>query len=228
MDTHYKIIGGDGAEYGPVSLAELQGWIGDGRVAGTTQVWRSDVSLWSTADRYQELQQDLTRLYANSPAMVQQLSRPVGFWARLGAYLVDQIVLLPVFIALWLPIADARHWDRLPPQPPTVVNDVTTAKVSADVAIWVDRASLVFFPVFFAYEVLLNGSFGATLGKMLIGARIRQFDGSRLTFSRAILRWLAARLSQFLLFGGFLLVAIRADKRGLHDFLAGTKVVYLR
>ena len=45
MDTEYKIIGGDGAEYGPASLDELKIWIGDGRVAGSTQVWRNDLAL---------------------------------------------------------------------------------------------------------------------------------------------------------------------------------------
>ena len=95
MDAQYKIIGGDGAEYGPVSLEELQTWISDGRVSGATQVWRSDMSLWSTADRYQELQQALSRLYAKAPATVQSLGRPAGFWARAAAYLLDQLVQNP-------------------------------------------------------------------------------------------------------------------------------------
>jgi len=228
MDTEYKIIGGDGVEYGPVSLDELQAWITDGRVAGATQVWLSDVSLWSTADRYQELQADLSRLYANAAAIVQQIGRPAGFWARVGAYLLDQLILIPLFVLLWFPVADAMQWQRLPPDLPTELTDDTKTKFSADCTVWVDRAALIYLPIFFVYDVLLNGTFGATLGKMAIGAQIRLLDGSRLTYSRATLRWWAARLSQFLLFGGFLIVALRADKRGLHDFLAGTKVVYQR
>jgi len=61
METEYKIIGGDGAEYGPASLDELKSWIGDGRVAGFTQVWRSDLALWTPAARFAELQQALAR-----------------------------------------------------------------------------------------------------------------------------------------------------------------------
>jgi uncharacterized RDD family membrane protein YckC len=228
MDAQYKIIGGDGAEYGPVPLDELQGWIIDGRVSGATQVWRSDMSLWSPADRYQELQQDLSRLYASSAAIMRASGRPAGFWARLGAYLLDQLVLIPLFVMVWFPVADALQWQRLPPEKPAEINNATLAKFGADWTVWADRAALVYLPLFMLYDVLLNGTFGATFGKMAIGAQIRLLDGSRLTYSRAMLRWWAARLSQFILFGGFLLIAVRADKRGLHDLLAGTKVIYQR
>jgi hypothetical protein len=54
-DLTYKIIGVDGKEYGPVALAELQKWIGEGRITGTTQVSRSDQPSWSTAASFPEL-----------------------------------------------------------------------------------------------------------------------------------------------------------------------------
>jgi uncharacterized RDD family membrane protein YckC len=76
--------------------------------------------------------------------------------------------------------------------------------------------------------VLLNGRFGATLGKMAVGARITLLDGSPIGYTRALLRWPAARLSEFLFFAGYLLIALRPDKRALHDLLAGTKVVCTR
>jgi uncharacterized RDD family membrane protein YckC len=92
----------------------------------------------------------------------------------------------------------------------------------------VNRTLPFYYPLFFLYEVFLNGRFGATLGKMAIGARIVLADNSRLGYGRAALRWLAARISDFLFFGGYLLIALRPDKRALHDLLAGTKVVYKR
>ncbi len=228
METQYKIIGGDGAEYGPASLTELQSWIRDGRVARATQVWRDDLSRWWPADRYEELQTDLTRLYATNETIVQQMTRPAGFWARVGAYLLDRAALLPIFAILWFPIADAQHWLRAPPQIPTQLNDETVQKFKTESADWADHAMMVWLPLLMVYEVAFNGAFGATLGKMAIGARIRQANGARLTYSRAMLRWWAERLSEFMFYAGFLIVAIRPDKRGLHDLLAGTKVVYQR
>jgi uncharacterized RDD family membrane protein YckC len=136
--------------------------------------------------------------------------------------------LIPLFVILWFPVADAMEWQRLPPVAPTEINDATVEKFSAECTVWCNRAFVIYLPIFLIYDVVFNGTFGATLGKMAIGAQVRLLDGSRLTYSRAMVRWWAARLSQFLLCGGFLLIALRADKRGLHDFLAGTKVVYQR
>jgi len=55
MDSTYKIIGADGKEYSPVALAELQKWVGEGRITGATQVSRSDQQGWSTAASFPEL-----------------------------------------------------------------------------------------------------------------------------------------------------------------------------
>ena len=55
MDVQYTIAGADGQTYGPVSLAELQTWIQDGRVGAQTNVLRSDVNSWYPAGQYQEL-----------------------------------------------------------------------------------------------------------------------------------------------------------------------------
>ena len=118
MDPEYKIIGGDGAEYGPASLDELKRWIGDGRVAGSTQVWRNDLALWTPAARYAELQQALARLQASvQPGALRQGLRAAGFWPRLGAYLLDWVIQGMIFgmICQW------RHWQI--PVIPAVLND---------------------------------------------------------------------------------------------------------
>ena len=55
MEPTYKIIGGDGKEYGPVSLNQLKSWIGEGRIDGEIQVMRSDQSTWGPAASLPEL-----------------------------------------------------------------------------------------------------------------------------------------------------------------------------
>jgi uncharacterized RDD family membrane protein YckC len=219
MDTEYKIIGGDGAEYGPASLDELKSWIGDGRVAGSTQVWRSDLALWTPAARYAELQQALARLHASvSPAALSQTLRAAGFWPRLAAYLLDRVVLVMLFglICQW------KHWEM--PVFPEVLNKDTFQQYLDQCAqllpYWVILMVL--------YDVLLNGTFGATLGKMAVGAKIIVADGSPLGYSRALLRSLAARFTEMMFFLGYLWIVVRSDKRGLHDLLAGTRVVLQR
>jgi uncharacterized RDD family membrane protein YckC len=222
----YKIIGGDDAEYGPASLDELKGWIRDGRVADQTKVWRSDLAMWSSADRYTELHEELSRLNADAAMLANREARPVGFWARFGAYLIDHFLLSVVFIMVWIPIANGEHWAM--PALPTESTQAALQQFSAQFNVWLDRALPVFYPIFLIYEVLLNGRFGATLGKMAIGAKITMVDGSPIGYGRASLRWFAERLSDFALFTGYLLILVRSDKRALHDLLAGTKVIYKR
>ena len=64
MELTYKIIGADGAEYGPVTIEELKHWVLDGRVAAATHVWRNDLSRWLPAARYTELQPELDQITA--------------------------------------------------------------------------------------------------------------------------------------------------------------------
>src|SRR5688572_21886719 len=90
----YKIIGADGREYGPVTLAELQDWSRQGRVAGNTQVLRSDETSWKSAADYPELALPA----APPPAFaVERGVHPVGFWARVGASLIDSMLIGVVF-----------------------------------------------------------------------------------------------------------------------------------
>lgn len=220
MDTEYKIIGGDGAEYGPASLDELKNWIGDGRVAGSTQVWRSDLALWTPAARYAELQQALARLQASvSPAAPNQALRAAGFWPRLGAYLLDSAVLAMLFAM----ICQWKHWPI--PVFPEVVNLDTLRHYLDEQSLFARTASPYLFLLMVLYDVLLTGTFGATLGKMAVGAKIIGADGSPLRYGRALLRSLAARITFYV---GFLWILARPDKRALHDLLAGTRVVLQR
>ena len=75
------------------------------------------------------------------------------------------------------------------------------------------------------YTVLLNGWFGATVGKLGLGARIVNLDGSPIGLGKALLRWFATIASNLTFGIGYLMVAFRKDKRALHDLLAATKVV---
>jgi uncharacterized RDD family membrane protein YckC len=221
MDVNYKIIGGDGLEYGPVNLEEIKEWIRDGRVAWMSRVWRSDLASWSQADRYSELRPDLARLRQAAAA---RAVRPCGFWARLAAHILDQLIWGMIFFVIWTPIAQARHWPM--PDWPRDLTDVTFQKFLQDLSLWIDRAAPVLYPVYLFYDVLLTGRFGATIGKMAVGARVTLRDGSPIGYNRALLRWLASRFCDLTFCAGYLLIALRADKRGLHDLLAGTKVVY--
>jgi uncharacterized RDD family membrane protein YckC len=92
--------------------------------------------------------------------------------------------------------------------------------------VFVNRFVLIYYPISLVYEVFMNGTYGATLGKMAIGVKILRVDGVRLGYSTAFLRWLATRLSDMAFCIGYFFIAVREDKRAMHDLIAGTKVVF--
>src|SRR5437870_4613013 len=51
----YKMRGADGKEYDPVSLDQLQQWIGDGRINAQTLVQGPSAAEWKAASEFPEL-----------------------------------------------------------------------------------------------------------------------------------------------------------------------------
>ena len=64
-----------------------------------------------------------------------------------------------------------------------------------------------------------------TGGKRVLGLYVLRPDGSKVGVGRAFARYFAHTLSAMVLFTGHLLIAIRKDKRGLHDLICDTVVV---
>ena len=51
----YRIIGGDGVEYGPISMEQLKQWLQEGRVNGLTQVRFDGTTEWKPLNSFPEL-----------------------------------------------------------------------------------------------------------------------------------------------------------------------------
>jgi uncharacterized RDD family membrane protein YckC len=222
----YKIIGGDGREYGPVSMIELKAWVRDGRISRNTLLWRGDSQTWLPAHTFSEIEFELRELYEKHPELQQQIFEAVGFWPRLGAFIIDTVVLWVIFSLVW-PIV-TRTLDVAQPTPTKIANIEEFITMVETFRPFFLLQMAIYLPIQMVYAVILNGHFGATLGKMVIGAQVVRADGSRLGYGFAFLRWLAERISAFICYLGYLFIAIRADKRGLHDLIAGTRVIYRR
>jgi uncharacterized RDD family membrane protein YckC len=76
------------------------------------------------------------------------------------------------------------------------------------------------------YPVLESSRWQATLGKRFYGLSVVTPWGTRISFVRALVRHLAKYLSGALFGIGYLMIAWRSDKRGLHDLIAGTHVAW--
>lgn len=78
-------------------------------------------------------------------------------------------------------------------------------------------------PLYYALQE--SSSAQATLGKRALGIKVVDLQGKRISFGRALGRWIATALSYLTLYIGFLMAAFTQRKQALHDFVAGTLVV---
>ncbi len=225
MDVQYKMIGGDGREYGPASFDEIKQWIREGRIGAATMIWRSDSQTWMPAARLSEFEADFGIPKAPPIAPV-----VVGFMPRATAYGIDQIILTIIVYTIWgIFFAHKPGWqvpsiDLFNPDPSMDLTQLLTVMKAFG-----NKILILYLPTILIYEVAMNGAFGATFGKMIMGMRIVRMDNSRINYDTALLRWIGERFSEmFLFYAGHLFVAFRSDKRALHDLIARTHVIYKR
>ena len=159
--------------------------------------------------------------YAPEPARP-EVVLVAGFWRRLAAALVDTAIVVPVVWVLALVMGGilgvhlpaARH--RGPDFWLDLMLEGQAAFVGAT-ALAVVCASL--------YMLLFQGMLGHTPGMRLWGLRVIDVHGNRPGIGRAALRVVGALVSVATLWLGFVWIAFDREKRGLHDWLAGTYVI---
>ncbi|MBA3051721.1 RDD family protein [bacterium] len=136
--------------------------------------------------------------------------KPAGFWIRAIALFFDSIILT---IAGGLIGA---------------VLGFLLALAVGDVSGFMPLFNLVGFVIGAAYYICMHGSYGQTLGKMLIGIKVIKINDEPLSYGTALLRYIGRILNIITLFIGYIIVAFNRKKRGMHDFIAGTKVIYVK
>jgi len=140
-----------------------------------------------------------------------------GFWIRFVAYLLDGILLNIVF---WIVFAIVGI-DIIPVDPAKIDPEVFMSQMGT--------VELVALAVTWLYFALMESSArGATVGKMVLGLRVVDDLGNRISFARATGRFFAKFISAVILLIGFLMAAFTDRKRALHDIIAGTVVVKVR
>ena len=146
-----------------------------------------------------------------------------GFWIRLLAHLIDHVILgaiaAPLFFITVLPsiIRIARQADQdQEPSPEMIIAIISSAFVFIALA----------FVGQWLYEALLtSSSWQATIGKKVLRLKVVDEAGNRIGFGRATGRFFAKILSSMFFCIGFIMIAFTERKTGLHDMLAGTRVM---
>ncbi|HEY3165708.1 MAG TPA: RDD family protein [Candidatus Binatia bacterium] len=161
--------------------------------------------------------------FAATPQRIEWPSEPIvdvrwgGFFRRMGACLIDFVVIILLFALMGLmayigyKVGLAAHdrwisWSNAAP----LMTYLTFA--------WVGLTT--------AYFVVFHGMEGQTIGKWLLGLRVVSAGQTPLTYRRALLRWIGTVGFGFVSLGlSFLWILWQREKRGWHDFLARTWVI---
>jgi uncharacterized RDD family membrane protein YckC len=149
-------------------------------------------------------------------------ARYAGFWARVGAWLLDQLVigipynvLTAVFVSYKQPSLTST----------TDASGKVTMHWNGD---WGTFGLLILAGVIVAWlytSLLLSSPRQATVGKMALGLVVTDEAGQRISFARASGRYFAGTLNSLTLGIGYLMVIWTGRKQALHDKIAGTLVV---
>lgn len=224
----YTLIGGDGKEYGPVAAAQIRAWIAAGRASLDTQARFLGTEEWKRLGDFPEFTGGVAPPLLDSPPPSAGADL-ASLVERLGAWLLDtlfaMICMTPLLIGIPLAALSAA------------LNDHDWQSVAAlpGMVFAVSVAGLALLALAIA-QIWMLSTRGQTIGKRIVGIRIvRAIDGSPPGFVRAwLLRdFVKGILCSIPVFGKvFCLVDLcfifRADRRCIHDLIAGTRVISAR
>ena len=130
---------------------------------------------------------------------------PGGFWIRFAAAMIDTAIFIAVqltLIAIWPGVREYFDSDSL--------------------FHWVDVLLLLLTALYYTIGVSV---WSTTVGKRICGLRVLRPDGAKVGPGRALARYCASGVSFVTLGIGYLMIAFRSDKRGLHDVICDTVVI---
>lgn len=148
--------------------------------------------------------------------MAQARLRYAGFWRRLVAFLVDLAMIIPIIAVLSvLGIVLSNLVPREPQGTGYVIGSILIAFLVATGAVAVGTM-LLYFPI-------LEGRFGQTVGKRLLGLRVLKEDGLPIGYKEAFLRRLSFYFDFLVVDAVF--IPFTDKKQRAFDIIARTVVV---
>lgn len=135
-----------------------------------------------------------------------------GFWIRVAAYLIDFLITAFIGGIIGMVFGVAAVGTG------TDLSDPFGAANSA-----LNLVSILVGVAYFAG--LESSSWQGTIGKKAVGLVVTDMNGNRISFLRALGRYVGKFLSAMIIFIGFIMVGFTERKQGLHDMIASTLVL---
>jgi uncharacterized RDD family membrane protein YckC len=133
---------------------------------------------------------------------------PAGFNERFIAYTIDT---LPFVVITYLSYYLADKYSLI-------------SASDKMLNIW----KITWIAIFILYESIFTSGGRATLGKYIMGIRVKANDGSDLSFLKAFIRVIGYFISSILINMGYVLALFTKDNRALHDYISGSRVIKIK
>jgi uncharacterized RDD family membrane protein YckC len=169
----------------------------------------------------------MSRHSRRNPQRVNLINQPAGFASRTIAMLIDIVAIslgLSLFTYLTTVVFAFFGFD-------TLIENMTLANPSIESILSLALLSIALTILAFTnitYFVFLWSLDGQTIGMALLGIRVvsvRRADGD-VRVIQALIRYGALWLCMLPLLLGFLWIFVNDERRGWHDLLSGTQVLY--
>jgi len=148
----------------------------------------------------------------------------VGFWKRLVAAAIDFAIVVPASLIITLLVSKIAG-----------VHLPSSNLHVFDIDLWIDlvlatdpalmMAIILFLAIGMIYLLLFHTIRGRTLGMQVMKMKVIDVYGDPPSPARCVARTTAYLASAGTLFLGFLWIGFDSEKRGLHDWIAGTYVI---
>lgn len=233
-DNSWFFVDAARQQQGPVTSDDLIARHARGELRADALVWQEGMSEWLPLRQALALPAPTAPPVADPLPSMASIMAPdaeidrtdivyAGFWRRVAAYQLDSFILgiasYIVIIPFAMIIGIGGQYAS------TLQQDDPSAFFMSIVPMMILMYLLIFAiqAVYFAW--MHSRPAQATLGKMAVGIKATNADGTRISFGKGILRWLSMFVSALLLGFGFLMAGFTDRKRALHDIMCDTVVV---
>jgi uncharacterized RDD family membrane protein YckC len=211
-------VQGETTALGPYCGDAIVDMIGQGSVSRSTHVAKVGSTAWSVLGDVPAFKGFLAaRGVCVESFPPKGVTKPTyaGFWIRLGAYVLDYVI-LTVVLLLAIAVAGGVFF--------VFVGSLHAAAQRIETfKVLVEFAGYVFG--FFYYVYFMRSPWQATPGKRVCGIYVTRADGSRINGWLALGRTFAYMLSLIPLGIGFFMIGWTDQKKALHDMVCRTRVV---
>lgn len=147
-----------------------------------------------------------------------------GFATRMAAFLIDIVIInlstLFVSAVIWLVFDFFDNALAIFVNQPLPYFSTVSTWITAAISFTTLLVMVWLYPTFFW---MLNGQ---TIGKRIMGLRVVRMDGKKMTLVKGLVRVLGYLIGAIPILLGFIWVLFSNERRGWHDYLAGTCVIY--